>query len=203
MIRLLLGLALAGVTACSIQHRSDGFTCAPGDDCGPGRICSEGFCVLAGTIDAARADAPRGDGGAPCPAPCTSCNTAQKVCTIDCTKTNCNDLLTCPSGYKCDIQCNVEGSCRKGINCLLATSCSIECSARNTCEAVQCGPGPCSVACSGPSSCKNVSCGNSCACDVLCTGNQSCAQGIQCSSLACKTATGGCTSVPSFCNSCN
>lgn len=193
--------------ACAVNHRSDQYACTKNTDCESGRECSiDGFCVLAGTtVDAPKTvgDAPRTDGGNQnnCPPGCTSCNTTQKTCTINCQQTNCTNQITCPAGYKCDIMCNADGSCRGGINCAQSASCSIECGSRQSCENVTCGKGPCSVSCSGQQSCRNVSCGQSCACDVLCTGTSSCQQGISCSSFACRSGL-GCTSVPALCHSC-
>lgn len=193
-------------TSCSIHHRSGDYACQTNADCADmGRTCDNGFCIVPGTIDAARPDSPKngGDGGNGCPAGCTTCNVTQKTCTINCMTTSCTNTVTCPAGYKCDIQCNVENACRNGVNCQQATGCIVECSGKSSCQNVECGAGPCDVTCSGVSSCRGVSCNNSCACDVLCTGSQSCGDTIQCTSLACKPATGlGCTSVPSFCHSC-
>lgn len=200
-----LALALAFVTltsSCEINHRSEEFACTKNIDCPSGRICNDGFCIITGSIDASRGDAQRGDAGANCPAGCTSCNTTEKTCTINCMLTNCTNTVSCPAGYKCDIACNTEQSCRNGINCQLAASCNIDCIGRQSCQNVQCGPGRCDVSCSGAASCRGVSCGSSCACDVACTGNQSCADNITCSSVACRSGS-GCTSVPLFCHSCN
>jgi hypothetical protein len=190
------------LTACTINHASDKYACTKNTDCDPGRVCSDGFCVVSGSqVDASHIDAPRGGDGGQCPAGCTSCNVAQKTCTINCMLGSCNGQVTCPTGYKCDIQCNTDGSCKNGINCQNAASCNVECQSQNSCQNVQCGTGPCAINCAGQSSCKNVACGSSCACDVLCSGSSSCSSGIQCSSFACKSGL-GCTSVPALCHSC-
>jgi hypothetical protein len=205
IIGTLLGVVVAAIavtSSCSINHRSDSYACTQNADCDGGRVCSDGFCVTAASaVDAPRGDGPRGDATG-CPGQCTSCNTTQRTCTINCQLTNCQNLVTCPSGYRCDIACNVDNACRNGVNCGSAAACNIDCTAKESCQGVVCGPGPCDVGCSGPSSCRNVSCGPSCACDVLCTGNQSCQQNISCSSLACRSGS-GCTSVPALCHSCN
>jgi len=202
-MRYVIAIALA-LLGCSVRHASDQYSCNETTPCDNGRICDNGFCVLAGSIDAPRpmGDGPRGDvPNAGCPAGCTTCSVQQKTCTINCQFGGCNNTVTCPAGYKCDILCNTDSSCRNGVNCQLGTSCNVECSAKESCQNVVCGPGPCDVGCAGAASCKGVSCGNSCACDVICTGNQAC-DGIQCSSLACGTTAGGCTSVPPLCHSC-
>jgi hypothetical protein len=190
-------------TSCSVNHRSDQYACSQTSDCEGGRVCDNGFCIVAGSIDAPRpADGPQQTPDANnCPAPCTSCNIQQKTCTINCQTANCTNTVTCPAGYKCDIQCNADNSCRNGVNCQMAASCNIDCTGKQSCQNVQCGSGPCDVGCIGPASCRGVACNNSCACDVVCTGNQSCAEGILCSSLGCRSGS-GCTSVPAFCHAC-
>jgi hypothetical protein len=191
---------IAVMGSCSINHRSDQFACTKNTDCDGGRVCNDGFCIVAGSIDAPKNDGTPGD-SATCPFPCTSCNTTQKTCTVNCNNVSCKQPLACPAGYRCTFQCNAEDACRQGINCSQAAACNIECTARSTCEQITCGPGPCDVGCSGVQSCKDISCGSSCACDVLCTGGQSCSDGIACSSLACRSGS-GCTSVPALCHSC-
>ncbi len=193
----------AVTTSCSINHRSDQYACTLNTDCTDGRVCDNGFCIVAGSIDAPKpTDAPKPGGDTNnCPSQCTTCNLRQKTCTINCQTSNCTNTVTCPAGFKCDIQCNADNSCRNGINCQLAASCNIDCSGKQSCQNVQCGPGPCDVGCIGAASCRGVECNNSCACDVVCTGNQSCGEGIQCTSLACRSGL-GCTSVPAFCHSC-
>jgi hypothetical protein len=73
-------------------------------------------------------DAPKpgGDAGNNCPPGCTTCNTTQKTCTINCQLTNCTNTVKCPPGYRCDIQCNVDNACRNGIDCQQAASCNIQ-----------------------------------------------------------------------------
>ena len=201
----LLAVVVAFAAGCSIDHRSDTYACTTSADCSDGRRCDNGYCIVTGSLDAPRADAKKPTGDASnCPPGCTTCNLAQKTCTIDCQLTSCTNEVTCPPGYKCEIECNVDNACRNGVDCTAAASCSVDCTGKGSCEGVECGPGPCDVGCSGPSSCRGVACNNSCACDVLCTGSQSCQEGIQCSSFACRSTNGrGCTSVPALCHSCN
>jgi hypothetical protein len=192
------------LAACSIQHRSGEYACTKTSDCNSGRTCVDGFCVTA-TVDAPKPpiDAPGTTGGDAnaCPAGCTSCNTSQHTCQIDCRTSNCNGQVACPAGYKCDIMCDTDNSCRNGVDCQAALSCNITCSGTSACRNVQCGLGPCDVNCSGPGSCRTIACNSSCACDVTCTGSQSCGDTITCTSLACKAGL-GCTSVPNICHSC-
>ena len=200
---LVLAVVLAG---CSINHRSGDFACVKNSDCSTGRVCDNGFCIVSGSIDAPRNDAPKGSGGDAqgCPTGCTSCNMSQKTCTIDCSLpgSNCNNQVTCPTGYKCDVQCKTDSSCRSGVNCDGASQCTVECGGRNSCRNVQCGPARCDIMCSGQSSCQDtIRCNNSCACDVTCTGVGACQNFPSCTSAACTTV-GGCTSVPANCNSC-
>jgi hypothetical protein len=202
-------VAIAGAvlgTSCTIQHRSDKYACTGDGDCEGGRVCDNGFCIVKGSIDDAKpSDAKQGDANMTgCPTGCTSCNVQQKTCAINCQMSAtgyCENTVTCPPGYKCDILCNTENACRDGVNCQMAASCNVDCTGRQACENVQCGSGPCDVNCSGPASCRGVSCNNSCACDVLCSGNTSCTGTIACSSLACRSGS-GCTSVPAFCHAC-
>lgn len=193
------------LAACNINHKSDQYACQKNTDCPSGRICDNGFCIITGSIDAPRpmTDAPRNPdgGGNNCPSPCTSCNTNEKTCTVNCMQADCDQALLCPAGYKCDFLCNTEQACRAGINCQQSASCNVECTGRASCEDILCGPGRCDIGCTGPQSCRDIQCGNSCACDVTCTGNSSCQSGISCTSVACRS-NGGCTSVPIFCNSC-
>lgn len=204
-MKLAIALLIALASGCSIRHASESFACNDSTPCEQGRICDNGFCVLAGSIDAPKppGDARTPDGGNQgCPPGCTTCSVQQKTCTINCQMGGCTNTVTCPAGYQCDILCNTDNSCRNGVNCQQGTSCTVECSGKSSCQNVQCGTGPCDVECSGVQSCRGVSCSNSCACDVACTGNQAC-EGIQCTSLACRSTTGrGCTSEPAFCDSC-
>jgi len=193
-----LAALVAGGTSCGINHKSDEYACTTSAQCNSGRKCVEGFCTISGPPDAPKRDAANG-----CPTGCTSCNVAQKTCTVDCSLTNCDAALTCPAGYHCDFQCKGDNACRNGINCGAAASCTIECTGTSSCRNIACGPGPCDVSCTGAQSCRSVACGASCACDVTCIGPGSCIAPITCTSPGCINAGGsGCTSVPAFCHSC-
>ena len=200
-----IGLAIVAAalsSSCSVHHRSDQFACTSTQDCEGGRVCDNGYCIVPGSIDApGPSDGAKGDAANGCPAQCSTCNVTQKSCTINCQNKDCTGQVTCPPGYKCDIMCNVDNSCRNGVDCRMAASCNIDCTGKQACANVQCGSGPCDVGCIGEQSCRGVSCNNSCACDVVCTGNSSCGDGISCTSLTCKSGS-GCTSVPPFCHAC-
>jgi len=197
---------LLTIVGCQIRHASDQYACDDTNPCEAGRVCDNGYCIVVGSIDAAK---PPGDGGnrtdagnAGCPPGCTTCSTAQKTCTINCQFGGCDQAIACPAGYKCDILCNTDSACKNGVNCTSAAACNIECSGKQSCQNIDCGPGPCDVGCSGTQSCRDVACNNSCACDVACTGSQAC-EGIACTSFACRKTVGlGCTSEPTVCNSC-
>lgn len=211
-MKLAIAALVVGMLGCSVNHRSQDYACTMQSDCAAhqGTVCMQGFCVVPGSIDAPKGgnDGPKGDGsgGNNCPPGCASCNVTQKTCTIDCSQqntVNCQNLVTCPAGYHCDIQCNTDNACRSGVSCVGAAGCTLTCSGNSSCRGVECGAGPCDVQCTGPSSCRDISCGSSCACDVLCSGSQSCSQGINCTSFLCTNTTGiGCTSQPAGCHSC-
>lgn len=210
-------VALALAAGCSVSHRSGDFACNSEQRCADGRTCVDGFCVVA--ADSGVVPPPLGD-AAVCPSQCTSCNTAQKTCTIDCAIDNdaCNQAITCPAGWNCNVLCSVASQCNSGVSCGSATSCTIACSARATCKTVACGRGACNVTCGGANSCGNqVTCGTG-ACKVNCTGNAACDGEVSCGSacacdVICKvgvaclagtvTCKPGCTSAmpPVFCTS--
>lgn len=197
-----LGFAVIVTGSCTIDHHSSDFACTQQSDCRAGRTCSDGFCVI--PVDAGvKPDGPPGD-GAKCPSGCTSCNADTKMCTIDCALNNgaCNQLVTCPIGWSCDIACSTSGACSKGINCTGGKACTITCDGRQSCQGVSCGTGPCKVDCNGRDSCNNVVCGLACACDITCHINSACTS-LTCK-LGCDTLSpfGGCTSTTTGCNTC-
>lgn len=206
----LAGLALV-LAACSVSHRSQDYACVKTSDCSQGRTCVGGFCVIpggGGPIDApgggsSDASKPRPDApGTSCPPGCSSCDTTQHTCTIDCTQTNCaNTDVTCPQGYDCTIKCNADGACRGTVQCNGNSACNITCSSSGSCRDVQCADGKCQVACTGQGSCRNVSCNSSCACDVTCSGSNSCSNFPQCTAPACDVFPRGCTSANLNCSS--
>jgi hypothetical protein len=193
-----LAAVAASLAGCSINHRTGEFSCDKQADCAVGRSCIDGFCVLpddAGIIDGPHADA------AVCPSACTSCDLAQKSCTIDCALNGgCKQQVVCPTGYSCQVLCSRDGACSSGVSCLGSTSCSITCSGGQSCRGLSCGLGPCNVACTGNASCGEVNCGSSCACDVACSGIALC-RNLTCKPT-CNIGTRGCTSLAGNCNTC-
>lgn len=228
-MKLVLCIALALAAGCSVNHRSGDFACDTGQRCADGRTCVAGFCVV--VTDAGQADTPSPDDAAVCPSQCTSCDLAQRTCTIDCALNNgaCGRAITCPAGWACNVDCSVANQCNSGVTCGTATSCTIACSGRQTCRNVTCGRGTCDVTCSGMGSCGDdvtcgpgacnvnclgtgacagaVSCGAACSCDVTCRLTSSC----DASNIACKPGCDGpatgtlaafCTTQGTGCNTC-
>lgn len=210
----LVMVVVAGVVAvsCSIKHPSEEFECATQADCdalGDGRVCTDGLCVVTGGnngkdagIDAARRDAALPD-AAVCPSQCTSCDLAQKSCTVDCqvNPAMCNGPIVCPTGFACDIKCTTQNACRSGVDCRNSTACNVDCAGTSACRNVACGPGTCEVLCTGLNACRGVQCGPSCACDVACSNAALC-ESVFCTALTCRTFAGGCDSARTGCDTC-
>lgn len=213
-MRIVLLLALLG--ACSINHRSDEFTCTNSNMCNAGQTCQDGLCVTGGTPS----DGPDVDPDGPppdtfvCPNQCTSCNPGTNTCIVDCNASaaTCASAINCPAGFNCDIRCTKNDGCQN-INCTQGQSCKILCKGNNTCENVVCGPGPCDVECTGQGACgggtaTGIDCDASCACDVACNNNASCfpvscpkppgPEPLRCSGIGANR----CTSEPDGCNTC-
>lgn len=212
--------AICGLAACAVNHRSSDFACQTQNDCRDGRICLDNLCVRSNDVPP---DAPQFPDASVCPSQCTSCNTAQKTCTIDCPGSgDCDSLVLCPNGWSCNVLCGGQNSCSNGVSCFGATSCTVTCSGRQSCKTVSCGLGNCKIGCTGPGSCGNsvvcgpgmcgvdctglnscngdLSCGTSCACDVSCRVGT-------CSKLTCRLGCDadtppGCSSMASGCNTC-
>jgi hypothetical protein len=197
-----LALAIGSAGGCSVNHRSGDFACQIQSDCSKDRTCIDGFCVLA--ADAGIDTPPPLPDAAVCPTTCTSCNPLQKTCTIDCTIAagNCKQLVTCPTGWSCNVLCSRADACSNGVICPNGTACTITCSGLRSCKGISCGTGRCNVDCGGTNSCQDVRCGLSCGCDVTCHINSTC------SNLACRAGCtsasqfGGCTSLTAGCNTC-
>lgn len=171
---IVLACALAALAASCFVHRaSDDYACTTTDDCRSGRVCDQGFCVIAAT--------------AGCPAACSSCDAGDMTCRIDCTANKpCGDVA-CPVGWDCSIHCNGPMSCG-AIDCRVAGSCSVDCGAASACGDLRCGAGACNVRCSGAGACPSIDCAASCSCDVTCNS-----QAIDCPQMTCPRAIGPCT----------
>jgi hypothetical protein len=198
-------------TGCTVTHRSQDYACTTQSDCASGRTCSGGFCVVNGSgppidssvhLDTTKTiDSPMNL----CPPGCTACDISQKTCEIDCSvdATGCVGAVTCPTGYNCNILCNVADACRAGVACDNSTACTISCSGSGSCHDITCGPGPCNVECSGQTSCRNVNCQASCECDVTCPGSESCSDTVTCNPSFCTAGLGCSSSEVPECNTCN
>ena len=110
-------LLVVAVWACTAERVSPAFACSDQSECDPGRVCTQGYCVV-GRPDAGPADARE------CPSVCDSCDLPSLTCTI----TGDGSAVSCPSGWNCDIHCPTPGSC-DSITCTAGTSCDITCGA--------------------------------------------------------------------------
>lgn len=206
---------VVSVAACSVNHRSGDYACTTQSDCDNGRKCTDGYCIVPGgnpPVDAPKTSDAKLPPDAPqdvCPAQCTTCDEGSKQCNIDCAVDSCtNGQVVCPPGWNCDVKCSTPGSCRgnggggtPGVICAGTLSCTVECTGDGSCRGVQCGSGPCNVDCAGTNSCSGVRCNQSCACDVTCHDPSLCT-GIFCKSNLCETASGGCSSQFTTCDTC-
>lgn len=210
LVAVILAVSVAG---CSVNHRSNEFTCDTQADCPDGRTCSDGLCITNGTPTP---DGPTGDGPPPppdafaCPSQCTSCRPDSHTCVVNCnvSPATCNVGIKCPEGFNCEIACTTEGGC-PNVDCSPGASCKVTCNGPGTCRNVKCGAGPCDISCAGQNSCRGVDCKDSCACDLACANQSSCFGGFVCppgpSINACTILAGqnrGCTSEPTGCNTC-
>jgi len=152
--------------SCLIDRKSDDFECSPGDDCGAGRMCDQGFCVPE-----------------ECPSVCNDgCDTIAMTCDVNCNGVGECGAVQCPAGYSCDISCSRMNACSV-VDCSIARDCQIQCSDRNACGSITCGSGACDIQCTDTDACGAINCGGSCACDVQCN------IGSQCSTMTCPMGT--------------
>jgi len=166
-VTLTAGL-LVIAASCLIDRKSSDFECSPGDDCGVGRMCDQGFCVQE-----------------ECPSACNDgCNTVSRTCDINCNGVGECGATVCPAGYACSISCSRMNAC-SSVDCTMATSCEISCSDRNACGSITCGSGACDIQCTDTDACGAINCGGSCACDVQCS-----TIGDECSTMTCPAGTG-------------
>lgn len=194
-IALVLAIAAAIDTGCSVAHRSDNFACESQADCSNGRMCSDGLCIV-GFGNNGPNDAPNAD----CPAQCTSCDRAEQSCVVDCDSAPelCQRAITCPAGWSCDIRCTGNDSC-SAVDCNAAAACEITCDGNDSCSQIACGTARCDITCNGLDSCAAIDCTNACACMVRCEDDESCA------ALSCPATCGsqaGCTSRRPGCDTC-
>lgn len=161
-------VVLASAASCLIHRKSDDLKCDPSDDCGPGKMCDQGFCVDLG-----------------CPSVCTGgCDLANVTCNINCNSVGGCPVVNCPMGFACNIDCSRLNACGS-VNCGFGKSCQITCSDRTACSTITCGIGPCDIRCTDTDACGTIDCHNSCACDVQCT-----TIGTQCSGMTCPMGAG-------------
>lgn len=181
-----VALAITLGPACSIDPRSDDFRCTNPGQCGPGRDCVNGWCV----VDPSEIDA-----STDCPAACTSC--MDGACVIECDGPGeCASKVTCPGTMPCIVRCTGASACDAGVECGMASSCEITCGGPGSCGArILCGQGSCSVSCSGGGSCNDgIDCSDACECVTECGGTGACAGAIECPGSC--TQGGQCTRFP-------
>src|SRR5262249_18451068 len=158
------------VWSCTVNRRSDALACSKNSDCGTGRFCSQGYCVIGSPMDAA-IDAPIDV--AICPPQCGQCNFGNKTCTITGTGSG---AITCPAGWNCTINCNGTAACGD-ISCTMAQSCDVTCGSDRACGNITCDTASCTTHCtssgSAGSACGNLSC-TSGTCDATCDGSNAC-----------------------------
>jgi hypothetical protein len=130
-------------------------------------------------------DAGQGD---PCDGKCLApgvCEEATGTCVFDCSDQSggggdggdmqlgggdpCPDVVVCPAGIPCRVECTGRRSCGGGIDCTDAASCDLVCSGRESCDGtLDCGSGSCDIEC-GQDSCRQaIHCQNACVCNVDC-----------------------------------
>lgn len=193
---LVVALIAAGFAAsCLVDNRTGDFACSGQADCGAGRLCQSGYCLLVEELP---------PDGMQCPAPCTACDFDSMSCEVVCDSAQACNNITCPAGFECAVDCIASNACDT-IDCSLATSCDIECIGASACGDVICGTGRCTVECNGSAACDAVDCAQACECDVDCDGGMDC-ESASCplsddgNNLPCTDGTSaGCDSTPSEC----
>lgn len=193
MKALVAVLALCAVS-CTVNRKSEQFTCVTSLDCKDGRTCDQGYCVTDGS------------GSDPaCDAQCTSCDhtTTPPTCVIQGTG---GASIDCPQNAPCKVLCTSSGACNQ-VTCN-APTCNIICSSPGACGSVSCGGGACDVTCSATNACPMVSCASACSCNVSCANKPACgaltcpmsSTGGFCTDTG--TSGGACSSNPAGCNHC-
>ena len=173
------------LVSCTVNRKSEQFSCTDSQSCNGNRSCVNGFCVdNDDTIDAL----PSG------------CNSTTKMCDFTCTTfTPCTGM--CPAGFSCSYDCLMDGGCPDDINCTEATSCTISCQAGH-CQDIHCGSANCDITCASiGGGCGDITCGSG-SCKVQCSGNNACGnvtcnQSCECDVTGCDTSTCGNLNCPS------
>lgn len=175
-------IGFSAAWSCSIDRPSDTLKCTVQADCGTGRICESGYCIV-GTLPADARELV-------CPS--TICNGGCDLATATCTITGTGSgNITCPDGWNCDISCPTAGACGM-VNCINAGArgCDIDCTATDACSAITCNTKNCNVTCTGSASCGSVGCTTG-DCTRTCTGSNACGS-MTCTTGACiETCSGG------------
>ena len=204
----LVVVAVVSAGSCSVNHRSETFEECTGNGqgtCSSGKRCSNGLCVSTSIDAGINPDGKPLPDALVCPTQCTSCKLETMECKIDCaiSPASCVNLVVCPEGWNCDINCTTQNSCRNGINCVGGASCDILCQGNSSCRNISCGVGRCNTICSGSNSCRNIQCGQSCSCDVDCQLGSLC-DTVVCAHAACDDSpfSNGCNSLAPGCDTC-
>ncbi|HUQ01283.1 MAG TPA: hypothetical protein VM261_02255 [Kofleriaceae bacterium] len=189
----LVALVITLGPACNIDSRSDDFRCERPSDCGAGRDCIDGWCVV---------DPDEVDASMNCPAACTSCMNG--TCIIECGAAGaCDAKVVCPGTMPCTVRCTGANACDMGVDCATASTCDVTCSGPGSCAGqVTCGAKACTVACDGDGSCGDgIFCDSACACETSCDGLGSCNGMVDCPGNCVQG--GDCTtSPPGQCDNC-
>lgn len=105
--------------------------------------------------------APETPPGGACPAECDSC--ARATCLMACgpePEEKCDgDVLVCPAGFDCEIQCVGKDACKDAsVMCPMGYGCHVSCDFDESCKstAILCGGGECAVECNSPEACKEA-----------------------------------------------
>jgi len=154
------------------------------DPCGG---CEAGF-VCDGT--ACLCQAPLAPAASACPPVCTSCDLAIGLCIIERTAAKKKEMIQCPAGMACRIECNGDKACEEAkLHCPVDQACQVVCAAVESCKKamvfgddggiilectgmkacqeadLKCGEGACGHPCPvGPEGPLKVTCGGSCDC---------------------------------------
>ena len=149
-----IAILVVVLVGCSVNRKSDHFSCGSNGDCMDNRICDRGFCVEQ-----------------ECPSPCTSCDNVAMTCEVDCSGHSCGNVH-CPDNYNCTVNCTGNNACTS-VTTSNGTGLTVTCSGNQACRRIDCGTKECNITC-GTNSCPNIDCSNSCKCDVGCNGANAC-----------------------------